>query len=248
MKKSPFVCALALTLTLGSFSANSQGRVRDPNASNNPEIYQQTHPEDTSGRNLQGAPISRGERRELERREGDRGEIERREAQRQEAQRREADRRGGAQREFERRESERRDLVQREAERREAARRENGRHGHDRRDQIQHGHGRRDQIQHGQDWRDHNRQNHGWRDHDRQSHQWRDHHRAERYYYGARGPEFRRGGYIPYEYRARQYWVNDWHGHGLSAPPYGHHWVQIGPDYALIAIATGLIAYLVVNQ
>ena len=240
MKKSTLVCALAFTLTFGALSVNAQGRVRDPNASNNPEIYQQTHPEDTSGRSLQGAPISRGERRELERREADRGEVERRESQRQDAQRREADRRSGAQREFERRESERRDLVQREARRGESHRRENGRYRLDRRDQIEHG---------PQNSYDYNRQSHGWRDSDRQSHQWHGHNRAERYEYnGARGPDFRRGGYIPYEYRARQYWVNDWYGHGLSAPPYGHQWVQIGTDYALIAIATGLIAYLVVSQ
>lgn len=237
MNKSTLVCALAMALTFGSLSANGQGRVRDPNASNNPEIYQQTHPEDTSGRNLQGVPISRGERRELERREADRGQIERHDAQRQEAQRREADRRNGA---------------QREAERREALRRESGRNGFDRRGQIEHGYDWRNHQRQEQALRDHERRNgqwrNDWRDHDRQSHQWRDDRRAERHYYGARGPEFRRGGYIPYEYRARQYWVNDWHGHGLSAPPYGHHWVQVGPDYALIAIATGLIAYLIVNQ
>ena len=39
--------------------------------------------------------------------------------------------------------------------------------------------------------------------------------------------------------------VDDWQGHGLRRPPRGYHWVQIGGDYALIAIATGLIAQLV---
>ena len=69
-----------------------------------------------------------------------------------------------------------------------------------------------------------------------------------RFYYGARSPEFRRGGYIPYEYRNRQYYVNDWRSHHLAAPPYGHQWVQVGSDYVLIAIATGLIANLILSQ
>jgi Ni/Co efflux regulator RcnB len=69
-----------------------------------------------------------------------------------------------------------------------------------------------------------------------------------RYYYGARGPEFRRGGHIPGEYRNRQYYVSDWRGHHLSAPPRGYQWVQVGGDYVLIALATGLIANLILNQ
>ncbi|MBH2018261.1 MAG: RcnB family protein [Burkholderiales bacterium] len=66
--------------------------------------------------------------------------------------------------------------------------------------------------------------------------------------YGARGPQFHRGGRIPQEYRNRQYVVNDWRGHHLNAPPRGHQWVQVGADYVLIAIATGVIAQLVLGQ
>jgi Ni/Co efflux regulator RcnB len=65
--------------------------------------------------------------------------------------------------------------------------------------------------------------------------------RNDRFYPGARGPQFYRGGHIPSEYRDRQYHVNDWRGHRLSAPPRGQQWVQVGTDYALIAVATGLI-------
>jgi Ni/Co efflux regulator RcnB len=68
------------------------------------------------------------------------------------------------------------------------------------------------------------------------------------YYYNARGPEFRRGGYVPREYRARNYYVTDYRAHRLSAPPRGQQWVQIGPDYVLMAIATGLIAHMVLSQ
>jgi len=53
--------------------------------------------------------------------------------------------------------------------------------------------------------------------------------------------EFHRGDRIAVEYRHRNYVVDDWRAHHLSAPPRGYHWVQVGADYALIAIATGVI-------
>jgi Ni/Co efflux regulator RcnB len=57
-----------------------------------------------------------------------------------------------------------------------------------------------------------------------------------------------RGDRLPSEYRSRQYVVNDWRGHHLSAPPAGYHWVQAGGDYVLAAIATGVIAAILLNQ
>jgi Ni/Co efflux regulator RcnB len=66
--------------------------------------------------------------------------------------------------------------------------------------------------------------------------------------YGARGNEWRRGGHVPQQYRGNQYVVNDWRGHRLSAPPRGYHWVQVGGDYVLVAIATGIIAQLLLNN
>ncbi|SFB73441.1 Nickel/cobalt transporter regulator [Polaromonas sp. OV174] len=68
------------------------------------------------------------------------------------------------------------------------------------------------------------------------------------FYYNARGPEFRRGGYIPRDYRNRQYVVNNYRAYHLSPPPRGQQWVQVGSDYVLIAIATGLIANIVLNH
>ena len=64
------------------------------------------------------------------------------------------------------------------------------------------------------------------------------------------GPDhnFRRGGRLPSEWRSRQYVVDDWRGHRLSAPPRGYHWVQTGGDYVLVAIATGIIASILLNQ
>lgn len=67
-------------------------------------------------------------------------------------------------------------------------------------------------------------------------------------YYNARGPEFRRGGYIPREFRSRQYVINDYRTYRLSPPPRGHQWVQVGPDYVLVAIATGLIVSILLNN
>ncbi|OYQ39776.1 hypothetical protein CHU94_10510 [Rhodoferax sp. TH121] len=67
-------------------------------------------------------------------------------------------------------------------------------------------------------------------------------------YYGARGPDFRRGGYLPQEYRRPIYVVNNYYGHHLPPPRRGHQWVQVGADYVLIAIATGVIAQIILSQ
>lgn len=71
--------------------------------------------------------------------------------------------------------------------------------------------------------------------------------RNDRHFDG-HGRQFYRGARVPNEYRGRQYVVNDWRGRHLHAPPRGQQWVQVGTDYALIAIATGVIAQLVLNN
>jgi Ni/Co efflux regulator RcnB len=87
--------------------------------------------------------------------------------------------------------------------------------------------------------------NYGGRHQDQRGDYRRDH-RGER---GA-GPNhsYYRGGHLPYQYRTRQYVVEDWRGHRLSAPPRGYHWVQSGGDYILVAIATGVILQLLLNN
>src|SRR4051812_4284887 len=60
--------------------------------------------------------------------------------------------------------------------------------------------------------------------------------------------EFHRGQRLPAEYRNHSYVVSNWRAHRLSAPPRNYEWVQVGADYALIAIATGLIAQLVLSH
>lgn len=62
------------------------------------------------------------------------------------------------------------------------------------------------------------------------------------------GPRFHRGDRIPTAYRHRRHAVNNWHAQHLHAPAQGQQWVQVGTDYALIAIATGVIAQLVLNR
>lgn len=64
------------------------------------------------------------------------------------------------------------------------------------------------------------------------------------------GPDHRfyKGDRLPRDYRGYQYVVEDWRGHRLAAPPRGYHWVQVGADYALIAIATGVIAQIILSQ
>lgn len=64
------------------------------------------------------------------------------------------------------------------------------------------------------------------------------------------GPDhnFYRGGRLPSQWRSNQYVVDDWRGHRLSSPPRGYHWVQTGGDYVLVAIATGIIASILLSQ
>jgi Ni/Co efflux regulator RcnB len=64
------------------------------------------------------------------------------------------------------------------------------------------------------------------------------------------GPDhaFYRGQRLPPQFRDRQYVVDDWRGHHLSAPPRGYHWVQTGGDYVLVAISTGIIMQLLLGN
>ena len=64
------------------------------------------------------------------------------------------------------------------------------------------------------------------------------------------GPDhnFYRGGRLPSQYHQSQYVVSDWRGHHLRQPPRGYHWVQSGNDFLLVAITTGIIASILLNQ
>ena len=84
--------------------------------------------------------------------------------------------------------------------------------------------------------RDHDNGRHGHNDGDRGH----DRGRHEGWYH--------RGGYLPVEYRTR-YVVTDWRRDRLREPPRGYHWVRSdNGDFLLVAIATGVIVDLLLNQ
>jgi Ni/Co efflux regulator RcnB len=59
---------------------------------------------------------------------------------------------------------------------------------------------------------------------------------------------YKRGGYLPVEYRTR-YVVTDWRRDRLREPPRGYHWVRSdNGDFLGVAIATGVIVDLLLNQ
>jgi Ni/Co efflux regulator RcnB len=59
---------------------------------------------------------------------------------------------------------------------------------------------------------------------------------------------YHRGDRLSAEEHNSRYVVNDWRGHNLREPPNGYHWVQSGNDYVLAAIATGVIADLLLSR
>ena len=76
--------------------------------------------------------------------------------------------------------------------------------------------------------------------------------RGGAHFHGQRGAgpqhNWYRGARIPPAYRGGHYVVNDWRMHRLAPPPRGYHWVQYGPDYLLVAIATGVIAQIIFSN
>jgi Ni/Co efflux regulator RcnB len=59
---------------------------------------------------------------------------------------------------------------------------------------------------------------------------------------------YHKGDRLPAAEHRKQDVVSDWRGHHLSAPPRGYHWVQSGSDFVLVAIATGIISQLLLND
>lgn len=82
----------------------------------------------------------------------------------------------------------------------------------------------------------------------------RDDHRMEQHHddramRGA-GPnhDWHKGDRLPANYRDKHYEVADWRAHHLSAPPAGYHWVNVNGDFVLAAVATGVIADMLLNN
>jgi Ni/Co efflux regulator RcnB len=142
---------------------------------------------------------------------------------------------------------------------------DNNRHDNDRRDwdRNRHDNDRRDNDR--RDW-DRNRhdygrsypENRGWnqyrndwhnhpnywdnRRHDRRDYaQYRYHYghysRPSGYYYRS----WHRGDRLPRAWYGSSYIVYDWRPYRLYSPPYGYHWVRVGDDVLLTAIATGVV-------
>lgn len=59
---------------------------------------------------------------------------------------------------------------------------------------------------------------------------------------------FHRGDRLPRDYGRPYYVVDHWQRHRLAPPPPHHHWVQVGADYLLVAIASGIVAQVVLGH
>ncbi|GAC1608441.1 MAG: hypothetical protein NVS3B2_17870 [Ramlibacter sp.] len=222
MKPAAIVCALAaVAFCATALPVFAQGRVYDRNASNNPEIYRQTHPEDAgSAQDLQGRP-SPYDVREAERREQASRDQASRDAARREAERQNASRRNQDWRRAERRDDDRRRYGY-------------GPYG---------GYGRYGGYG-GYD---------GWGYVAPPAMYYSPppaiYYNSRPTYYGNANPiPAQPGDYLPRDYLAAQYIVSDWQWRGLSAPPYGYQWVQLGNVYALVVSSTGQIASIVAIQ
>jgi Ni/Co efflux regulator RcnB len=95
------------------------------------------------------------------------------------------------------------------------------------------------------DWHDHDRAEHvdrDWHEHDRDGADRVDHDRGAGHYHWHRGDR------VSTDYMGPRYEVRDWRAHHLRQPPRGYHWVQVDGDFVLAAIATGVIADVMLNQ
>ena len=63
---------------------------------------------------------------------------------------------------------------------------------------------------------------------------------------GYQARQWHRGDRMPSAYRGRAY-VVDHRRYGLSAPPRGYHYVRSGNDAVLTAVATGVIASVIIS-
>jgi Ni/Co efflux regulator RcnB len=57
-------------------------------------------------------------------------------------------------------------------------------------------------------------------------------------------PHWSRGDRLPHDFAENNH-VSDWQSRHLRRPPRGYHWVRSGNDYALAALATGVISQIV---
>ncbi|MBW8735288.1 MAG: RcnB family protein [Asticcacaulis sp.] len=117
-----------------------------------------------------------------------------------------------------------------------------------------------------QGWRDHDRDHGGYEHRERGGHDRggydrggydRGHYDNGRYdrghydnghHYGWRDrSDWRRGGYVARYEWDRGYRI-DYRRHHLRHPPYGYEWREVNGNYVLAAVASGLIASIILNQ
>jgi Ni/Co efflux regulator RcnB len=71
-------------------------------------------------------------------------------------------------------------------------------------------------------------------------------HRADRRDDRREYRRWQRGQRLDARYRGNGYYVNDYHRYGLRAPPRGYRWQRVDDSYILAAVATGLIASVII--
>ncbi|WP_296467319.1 RcnB family protein [Pigmentiphaga sp.] len=57
-----------------------------------------------------------------------------------------------------------------------------------------------------------------------------------------------KGQRVPLPYRGPQYVVVDWRGHHLPPPPKHYHWINVGADYFLVGVATGIVLQSILGR
>ncbi len=55
-----------------------------------------------------------------------------------------------------------------------------------------------------------------------------------------------RGQRLDHRYRDNRYYVSDYRSRGLRAPPRGYRWQRVDDRYLMVAIATGVIASVII--
>ncbi len=71
---------------------------------------------------------------------------------------------------------------------------------------------------------------------------------ASRYRSVLASGQLKRGEQLPARYRTHHYVIENWQTLRLTEPPRGHQWVQAESDYALVSIATGMVAEVLVGR
>ncbi len=62
------------------------------------------------------------------------------------------------------------------------------------------------------------------------------------------GPRWSRGDRLPSQYRQPHYVVHDWRSRHFREPPRGYQWMNVGAEYLLVGIATGVILQAITGR